>query len=155
MTMPTPAEDAALSAFIDAATSDDDPGYPHGTAFIPWQQAPETDHVLWRYLHEGRPAVIVGTNDVEMLIEPLRVSPLGRLRNGPATPGDRAGLLSLQGSTAGPRCATSSSRDRAACAGKAGPRYGLTHARRNCADIWLRRERPPCGDDHPPRRTPS
>lgn len=81
MTMPTPAEDAALSAFIDAATSDDDPGYPHGTAFIPWQQAPETDHVLWRYLHEGRPAVIVGTNDVEMLIEPLRVSPLGRLRN--------------------------------------------------------------------------
>lgn len=26
MTMPTPAEDAALSAFIDAATSDDDPG---------------------------------------------------------------------------------------------------------------------------------
>ena len=35
MTMPTPAEDAALSAFIDAATSDDDPGYPHGAAFIP------------------------------------------------------------------------------------------------------------------------
>jgi hypothetical protein len=29
-TMRTPAEDAALSAFIDAATSDADPGYPQG-----------------------------------------------------------------------------------------------------------------------------
>lgn len=81
MTMPTPAEDAALSAFIDAATSDDDPGYPHGAAFIPWQQTPQTDRVLWRYLHEGRPAVIVGTSDLEMLIEPVRVGRLGRLRN--------------------------------------------------------------------------
>lgn len=81
MTMPTPAEDAALSAFIDAATSDDDPGYPHGTAFIPWQQTPETDHVLWRYLHEGRPAVIVGTSDLEMLIEPIQVGRIERWRN--------------------------------------------------------------------------
>jgi hypothetical protein len=32
--MSTPAEDAALSTFIDAATSDADPGYPHGAAFI-------------------------------------------------------------------------------------------------------------------------
>ena len=79
MTMPTPAEDAALSAFIDAATSDDDPGYPHGTAFIPWQQTEQTDRVLWRYLHEGRPAVIVGTNDLEMLIEPVRVGRFERL----------------------------------------------------------------------------
>jgi hypothetical protein len=81
MTMPTPAEDAALSTFIDAATSDDDPGYPHGAAFIPWQQTPKTDRVLWRYLHEGRPAVIVGTSDLEMLIEPMRVGWFGRLRN--------------------------------------------------------------------------
>ncbi|MEZ5076692.1 MAG: hypothetical protein R2725_04540 [Solirubrobacterales bacterium] len=79
--MPTPAEDAALSAFIDAATSDDDPGYPHGTAFIPWHQTPQTDRVLWRYLHEGRPAVIVGTSDLEMLIEPIRVGRFERLRN--------------------------------------------------------------------------
>jgi hypothetical protein len=34
-TMRTPAEDAALSAFRDAATRDEDPGYPHGAAFIP------------------------------------------------------------------------------------------------------------------------
>jgi hypothetical protein len=81
MTMPTPAEDAALSAFIDAATSDEDPGYPHGAAFIPWQQTPQTDRVLWRYLHEGRPAVIVGTSDLEMLIEPVKVGWFEHLRN--------------------------------------------------------------------------
>jgi len=79
--MPNPAEDAALSAFIAAATSDDDPGYPHGAAFIPWEESAKTDRILWRYLHEGRPAVIVGTNDLEMLIEPVRVGRLGRLRN--------------------------------------------------------------------------
>jgi hypothetical protein len=81
MTMPTPAEDAALSAFIDAATSDEDPGYPHGAAFIPWQQTPQTDRVLWRYLHEGRPAVVVGTGNVEMLIEPVKVGWFEHLRN--------------------------------------------------------------------------
>ena len=80
-TMRTPAENAALSAFIDAATSDDDLGYPHGVAFIAWQQTPQTDRVLWRYLHEGRPTVIVGTNDLEMLIEPIPIGRLGRLRN--------------------------------------------------------------------------
>ncbi len=79
--MPTPAENAALSAFIDAATSDDDPDYPHGVAFIAWQQTPQTDRILWRYLHEGRPTVIVGTNDLEMLIEPVPLGRLGRLRN--------------------------------------------------------------------------
>jgi hypothetical protein len=80
-TMRTPAEDAALSAFIDAATSDADPGYPHGAAFIPWQETPQTDRVLWRYLHEGRPAVIVGTSDFDMLIEPVQLGHLARLRN--------------------------------------------------------------------------
>jgi hypothetical protein len=80
-TMPTPAEKAALSAFIDSATSDVDPGYPHGAAFIPWQDTPQTDRILWRYLHEGRPAVIVGTEDFDMLIEPIRTGRLARLRN--------------------------------------------------------------------------
>jgi hypothetical protein len=80
-TMRTPAEDAALLAFRDAATSDGDPGYPHGSAFIPWQETPQTDRALWRYLHEGRPAVIVGTSDFDMLIEPLRLGRFARLRN--------------------------------------------------------------------------
>ncbi len=80
-TMPTPAEKAALSAFIDSATSDVDPGYPHGAAFIPWQDTPQTDRILWRYLHEGRPAVIVGTEDFDMVIEPVQTGRLGRLRN--------------------------------------------------------------------------
>jgi hypothetical protein len=57
--MRTPAEDAVLSAFIDAATSDADPGYPH----------------------EGRPAVIVGTSDFDMLIEPIQLGRFARLRN--------------------------------------------------------------------------
>jgi hypothetical protein len=70
-----------MSAFIDAATSDADPGYPHGAAFIPWQDTPQTDRILWRYLHEGRPAVIVGTEDFDMLIEPVRTGRLARLRN--------------------------------------------------------------------------
>lgn len=80
-TMPTPAEKAALSAFIDSATSDVDPGYPHGAAFIPWQDTPQTDRILWRYLHEGRPTIIVGTEDFDMLIEPVRTGRLARLRN--------------------------------------------------------------------------
>jgi hypothetical protein len=80
-TMRAPAEEAALSAFIDAATSDDDPGYPHGAAFIPWQETPQTDRVLWRYLHEGRPAVIVGTSDFDMLIEPVQLGRFARIRN--------------------------------------------------------------------------
>lgn len=80
-TMPTPAEKAALSAFIDSATSDVDPGYPHGAAFIPWQDTPQTDRILWRYLHEGRPAVIVGTEDFDMLIEPVQTGRLARFRN--------------------------------------------------------------------------
>lgn len=81
MTMRTPSEDAALSAFVDAATSDDDLGYPHGVAFIAWQETPQTDRILWRYLHEGRPTVIVGTNDLEMLIEPVPLGWLARFRN--------------------------------------------------------------------------
>ena len=64
-TMRTPAEDAALSAFRDAATRDEDLGYPHGAAFVPWQETPQTGRVLWRYLHEGRAAVIVGTSDFD------------------------------------------------------------------------------------------
>jgi hypothetical protein len=35
-TMRTPAENTALSAFMGPATSDADPGYPYGAAFIPW-----------------------------------------------------------------------------------------------------------------------
>lgn len=79
--MHTPAEEAALCAFIDAATSDADPGYPRGAAFIAWQGTPQTDRVLWRYLHEGRSAVIVGTGDFDMLMEPLPLGRLARLRN--------------------------------------------------------------------------
>ena len=79
-TMRTPAEDAALSAFIDAATSDADPGYPHGAASSPGG-TPQTDRILWRYLHEGRPAVIVGTSDFDMLIEPIQLGRFARLRN--------------------------------------------------------------------------
>ena len=80
-TMRTPAEEAALSAFIDAATSDDDPGYPHGAAFIPLQDTPRTDRVLWGYLHEGRPAVLIGRGDSELLIEPVQLGRFARLRN--------------------------------------------------------------------------
>lgn len=81
MTMRTAAENAALSVFIDAATRDDGRDYPNGAAFIAWQQSAKTDRVLWRYLHEGRPAVIVGPGELEMLIEPVPLSRLARLRN--------------------------------------------------------------------------
>lgn len=80
-TMRTPAENAALSTFIDSAVRDDDPGYPNGAAFIAWQQSAQTDRILWRYLHEGRPTVIVGPNDLELLIEPVPLGRLARLRN--------------------------------------------------------------------------
>ena len=79
--MRTPAENAALLAFIDAATSDADPGYPYGAAFIPWQETPRTNRILWRYLQEGRPAVVVATDGSSMLVEPLRTGRFGRLCN--------------------------------------------------------------------------
>jgi hypothetical protein len=79
--MRTPAEKAALSAFIDAATSDTDPGYPRGAAYIPWQETRQTNRVLWRYLRDNRPAVLVGKKDFAMLIEPIRMGRFARLRN--------------------------------------------------------------------------
>lgn len=79
--MRTPAEEAALSVFVDAATRDD-LGCPHGAAFIPWQETPQTDRVLWRYLGEGRAAVIVGTSDLCILVEPVQLGRLSRLRDG-------------------------------------------------------------------------
>ena len=66
MTMPTPAEEAALSTFIDAATSDDDLGYPHGTAFIPCAKStglpvrPSASAGSWR-LRRGNDAADRGT----------------------------------------------------------------------------------------------
>jgi hypothetical protein len=79
--MRTPAEKAALLAFVDAATSDAGPGYPYGAAIIPWQETPQTNRILWRYLQEGRPAVLVATDGSSMLVEPLRTGRFGRLRN--------------------------------------------------------------------------
>ena len=76
----TPAEKAALSAFIDAATNDAALGYPNGAASS-LGRTPQTGRVLWRYPREGRPAVIVGTEDFDMLIEPVRTRPLAQLRN--------------------------------------------------------------------------
>lgn len=77
----TPAESAALSIFIDSATNDTDLGYPHGAAFLPWQAIPQTDRILWRYLREGRAAVVVGAEDFDMLIEPIQTGRVARLRN--------------------------------------------------------------------------
>jgi hypothetical protein len=42
---------------------------------------PQTDRVLWRYLHEGWAAIIVGREDFDMLIEPIRTGRSARLRN--------------------------------------------------------------------------
>lgn len=81
MTMRTPTEEAALSTFTEAATSDEDLGYPNGAAFVAWNDDEKTGRTVWRYLHEGRPAVIVGPNDFELLLEPIRMGPWGRLRN--------------------------------------------------------------------------
>lgn len=79
--MRTPAENAALLAFIDAATSDADRGYPHGAAFVPWQETPQTNRILWRSLQEGRPAVVVAPDGSSLLVEPLRTGRFVRLRN--------------------------------------------------------------------------
>lgn len=68
--MRTAAEEAALAAFIDSATSDVDPGYPYGAAFVPWEQGTSTNRILERYLREGRPVVLVADNGFELLVEP-------------------------------------------------------------------------------------
>lgn len=79
--MRTAAEKAALLAFIDAATSDPDPGYPHGAAFIPWERSARTDRLLWRYLSEGRTAILVANSaELALLIEPLSRGAFTRLR---------------------------------------------------------------------------
>lgn len=74
-TVPTPAEEAALSAFIDASLSDEDPGYPHGAAFVPWQQTPDTCFVVQRYLEEGRAVVLIDADDRRAVIEPPETEP--------------------------------------------------------------------------------
>ena len=80
-TMRTPAEEAALCAFIDAATSDDDPGHPNGAAFIPWEPTAHCDRLLWRYLREGRPAILVSADtEPDFLLEPLSRGACARLR---------------------------------------------------------------------------
>jgi len=68
--MRTAAEEAALAAFIDSATSDVDPGYPHGAAFVPWERDTGADRLLGRYLREGRPVVLVAGDGFELLVEP-------------------------------------------------------------------------------------
>lgn len=79
--MRTPAEKAAMSAFIRVATTNANADYPDGAAFIPWQKKPQTNRVLWRYLREGRPVLMVGTKELDMLIKPVRTSHLARFRN--------------------------------------------------------------------------
>jgi hypothetical protein len=74
--------DAALATFIDDAISDEDLGYPNGAAIVPGVPDKETALIVWRYLHEGRPAVLVGPNEMEMLIAPIQLGLLGRIRNG-------------------------------------------------------------------------
>lgn len=78
--MRTAAEETALAAFKDAATSDTDPGYPHGAAIVPWQDTALTDRVVRRYLGEGRSVVMVGTDQFDLLLEPVQPGLLGRLR---------------------------------------------------------------------------
>ena len=68
--MPTPAEDAAYAAFVDACLSDEDPAYPNGAAFVPWQQTPVTCSVVQSYLEEGRPVVLIDADDRRAVIEP-------------------------------------------------------------------------------------
>lgn len=68
--MPTPAEDAAYAAFVEACLSDEDPGYPNGAAFVPWQQTPVTCSVVQSYLEEGRVVVLIDADDRRVVVEP-------------------------------------------------------------------------------------
>jgi len=75
----TPAQETALTAFIDAAKADEDYGYPHGAAFIAADDPERAAGVLWSYLQEGRPTVLVKEDRAEMLILPVRLSLYRRL----------------------------------------------------------------------------
>ncbi|MDQ2676379.1 MAG: hypothetical protein M3Y34_06175 [Actinomycetota bacterium] len=77
--MRTPHQDAALTAFIDAAISDEDYGYPDGAAFIGAEDTEYAARLLWRYLHEGRPTILVKDDQAEMLIHPVRLNFFRRL----------------------------------------------------------------------------
>ena len=75
--MRTGPEEAALAAFIDSATSDTDPGYPHGAAFVPWRRGTSTNRILEGYLREGRPVVLVAGNGFELLVKPPSSAEVG------------------------------------------------------------------------------
>lgn len=69
----TAAQDVTLDAFINAATSDADFGYPHGAAFVTADDPEIAGHLLWLSLQEGRPTILVHESRAEMLIAPVRL----------------------------------------------------------------------------------
>jgi hypothetical protein len=64
--------------FLDATLSNQTLGYPDDVAFLPSNED-WTDDALWRNLTEGIPTVLV-SEETELLLTPLRRSPLDRLR---------------------------------------------------------------------------
>jgi hypothetical protein len=76
----TAAQQAALDAFVQGATSDEDYGYPHGAVFVAVGDDTETaGNLLWTSLHEGRPVILVKENEEQMLIAPVRLNAYRRV----------------------------------------------------------------------------
>lgn len=69
----TAAQDVALDAFITAAVSDADFGYPDGAVFVAADDPQRAGDLLWQSLQEGRPTILVHESHAEMLIAPVRL----------------------------------------------------------------------------------
>ena len=69
----TAAQEVALKAFVNAAVSDADFGYPLGAVFVAADDPEVAGSMLWKSLQEGRPTILVSETRAEMLIAPVRL----------------------------------------------------------------------------------
>jgi hypothetical protein len=71
-------DDKTWELFMAASLSDDDLGYPDEVEFVPGDRE-WADEVVWSNLTEGRATVLV-SDEIELLLFPLRRSLIDRLR---------------------------------------------------------------------------
>lgn len=81
MNMPTAPLDIAFAVFTDDVLSEEGLGFPNGASYVADEENAQTARVVWSCLNEGRPAILVGTEEHVVLIEPVRPPALSRLRN--------------------------------------------------------------------------
>lgn len=80
--MQTKPLDVAFELFTEDVLSEEGLGFPEGAGYVPDKGDADTAHTVWRCLHEGHPAILVGLEEPLLVVEQVRPGPWGRLRNG-------------------------------------------------------------------------